>query len=149
MYKYMNSTHFVFSPILRRRSDAFLLSSVLAVQVGISYFGLPGWQCPIYHATGIPCPGCGLSRATVILLQGDWQTALRLHAFAPLFLLIYIIVVISTLLPKYYRQDILKKTEAFEAQTGISYVFFISLFLYWGIRIVLFPTSFISLINNL
>jgi hypothetical protein len=34
---------------------------------------------------GIPCPGCGLTRATLTLLHGDVQGALRFH---PLVLLI-------------------------------------------------------------
>jgi len=38
---------------------------------------------------GIPCPGCGLTRATLALLHGDVRGALRLHPLvwllAPLF----------------------------------------------------------------
>jgi hypothetical protein len=33
---------------------------------------------------GIPCPGCGLTRATLALARGDLRGALALHPLAPL-----------------------------------------------------------------
>jgi len=41
--------------------------------------------CPLALVAGIPCPGCGLTRATLSLLHGDLQAALRFH---PLVLLL-------------------------------------------------------------
>ena len=38
-----------------------------------------GWNCPVQHFTGVPCPGCGLSRAAVALLRLDFHTAFRYH----------------------------------------------------------------------
>ena len=38
-----------------------------------------GWYCPIKYLTGVPCPGCGLSRALAALLRLDFRTALRFH----------------------------------------------------------------------
>lgn len=35
--------------------------------------------CPLASSFGIPCPGCGLTRATLALLHGDVRAALRLH----------------------------------------------------------------------
>jgi len=46
--------------------------------------------CPMAGVLGIPCPGCGLTRATLALAHGDVQTALALHplvfVLAPIFL---------------------------------------------------------------
>jgi hypothetical protein len=41
--------------------------------------------CPLAGSFGIPCPGCGLTRATLALLHGDVRSALRFH---PLVLLV-------------------------------------------------------------
>ena len=35
--------------------------------------------CPFYHLTGIPCPGCGLTRATIAILNGEFHNALLLN----------------------------------------------------------------------
>lgn len=43
-----------------------------------------GPGCPFLYATGVPCPFCGLTRATLALGAGDWHTALVLHPLAPL-----------------------------------------------------------------
>ncbi|MCC6214562.1 MAG: DUF2752 domain-containing protein [Polyangiaceae bacterium] len=39
--------------------------------------GLPG--CPTATIAGIPCPGCGLTRASWAVLRGDLAEAHRLH----------------------------------------------------------------------
>ena len=35
--------------------------------------------CPAAALTGVPCPGCGLSRATFALLRGDFGQSFQLH----------------------------------------------------------------------
>lgn len=35
--------------------------------------------CPLRELTGIPCPTCFGTRATLALLAGDWRAALRLN----------------------------------------------------------------------
>jgi len=45
--------------------------------------------CPLASSFGVPCPGCGLTRATLALLHGDVRAALHFHPLvfllAPLF----------------------------------------------------------------
>src|SRR5512139_2582425 len=42
--------------------------------------------CPSRALLGIPCPGCGLTRATLALLRGDVAASLALHPLAPVVL---------------------------------------------------------------
>jgi hypothetical protein len=38
-----------------------------------------GWRCPIQLLLGLPCPTCGITRATLLALHGDLAAATHLH----------------------------------------------------------------------
>lgn len=59
--------------------------------------------CPFYIFCGVPCPGCGLTRAGIALLCGKWEAAARQNA------MIYLWV--PLLLSMLYRHYIERKTE--------------------------------------
>src|SRR5262245_58716173 len=40
--------------------------------------------CPIARVMRRPCPGCGMTRALVALVSGDFQQALALNPLAPI-----------------------------------------------------------------
>lgn len=60
-----------------QRTPGWLLLTAAAVGLTLLALGAP--LCPFAGWLGIPCPGCGLTRATVALMSGDWHTALRWH----------------------------------------------------------------------
>ena len=35
--------------------------------------------CPFHALTGVPCPGCGMTRALVAALQGHWGASVYFH----------------------------------------------------------------------
>lgn len=43
-------------------------------------FGVMGVGCPIRFVTGIPCPGCGMTRAWLSLLSGNEAAAFAFHS---------------------------------------------------------------------
>jgi hypothetical protein len=40
--------------------------------------------CPLATLTHVPCPGCGLTRATLALYSGHFADAIALHPMAPI-----------------------------------------------------------------
>lgn len=37
--------------------------------------------CPMVRLTGLPCPGCGMTRAAALFFQGHWKRAWQMHPF--------------------------------------------------------------------
>lgn len=56
-----------------------------AIIIIIAYFALGRYflysLCPMVMVTGLPCPGCGLTRAGFALLRLDLAGAYRIHPF--------------------------------------------------------------------
>jgi hypothetical protein len=140
-----------FSPlatILRDRRFGFVAIGAMGVHVGLVALGLPGWQCPFFKLTGVPCPGCGLTRACLLLLRGQVQTSLKFHAFAFFFLAIIAILIVGTLLPRSLSEPFIHKAETLERQSGITIIILGGLILYWLVRLLFYPTAFAQLIRG-
>lgn len=58
-----------------------LLASAVLLGSGVLPF-----PCPVRALTGFPCPGCGMTRATHLVLHGDLHGALAIH---PLVLVLF------------------------------------------------------------
>jgi len=108
-------------------------------QVLLLAAGLPGWLCPMKAATGVPCPGCGLTRATAALFRGDLSASLRTHAYAPLIVLALLLTGLALLLPKSSRLAFVSRVESFERRTGVTAIALVGLLVYWLARLLFFP----------
>lgn len=122
------------------------ITGAVVVHGGLTWLGLPGWQCPIRQYLGVPCLGCGLSRAMLALLGGDWSTALRYHAFAPLFLAALLLIALTACLPQQARQQVSRWVAQVERRTGLTGLLLVGLVFYWLVRLLFFYDSFVGLI---
>ena len=126
----------VFSSILENRRESLILAGAGVVHLGLNLVGLPGWTCPFLAATGIPCPGCGLTAATMQLLRGDFHASFQTHAFAPIFLFAMLVMGINIVLPESQRNGMLTNISRFETRSGITAWVVLSLMLYWAFRLI-------------
>jgi hypothetical protein len=135
-------------PLLRDRKVALTVFCAAALLLGMFAIGIPVWPCPFFHAVGIPCPGCGLTRATFLLLHGDVRASLTYHAFAPIFLVGFSVVGAAGLLPERARLPLIEKLVDLEQRTGLGFILLVALILYWLARLLFLNSSFIQLIRG-
>jgi hypothetical protein len=77
------------------RIAAGILALAIVVSLAVGAFAPAAWRvslatdgpaCPFKYATGVDCPFCGMTRATIALGHGDLHGALAFHPLAPLVL---------------------------------------------------------------
>lgn len=62
---------------LRAYGQGILLAAAYLGATGL--LGIP--VCPMVLLTGLPCPGCGMTRAALLFLKGHWLQAFWMHPF--------------------------------------------------------------------
>jgi hypothetical protein len=136
----------ILAPILAHRPTSAVIVGAAVLHAGLVGAGLPSWSCPFRDLLGIPCPGCGLSRAITALLQGDWQTSFTYHLFAPFFLLALILMAGVIFLPGVQQQWLVSRLMVIERRTGIVAIMLVGLVVYWLTRLIILREAFINLI---
>ncbi len=125
-----------FSSILENRPEVMFIAGAGAVHLGLRFAGLPGWNCPILAATGVPCPGCGLTLAIIELVHGNFTQSFHTHAFAPIFLFAFLVIALTLVLPESQRVNIIARISRFETRNGITAWVLSLLMLYWAFRLI-------------
>jgi len=125
----------VFSNLLQHRWLVFLFVSIYVVLVVFSSLGYDVWHCPIRIALGVPCPGCGLSSATICLLRGNWKAAFSQHAFSVVFLIGSILSVVVSSLPSSKNKIVINWINQLERRTGLFTYLMLALIIYWIMRL--------------
>ena len=94
------SVHALLTPSAR-----YFAVVVMAVSAFFPVHGL-GFDLFLVHSfTGLPCPGCGMTRALAAFSQGDFTAALGLNPFVLLAWPTFGVLAVATLLPAHaYRR---------------------------------------------
>lgn len=124
----------VLTPLIQNRRIILILAGVAALQVWLTAMRIPGWQCPIKTSLGVQCPGCGLSTAMVLLIQGQWRAAVCVHAFAPFFFVGFALMMIIGILPERPHLESVRLIAMLERSTAFTPILLISIIVYWLLR---------------
>ena len=128
--------------LLRERGVTLALTAIAAVQIGSVSAGIGGWPCPVRSLLGIPCPGCGLTHASVAFVRGEWGESLAAHAFAPVLVFALAALAVAALLPRRQREAFAALAERVERRTRASAFVMAALLLYWSARLLFLPGAF-------
>ena len=82
--------------------------------------------CPFHAVTGLPCPGCGMSRAFLLLGQLKFMEALAMNPFSIPLILLMIIYVALGRIPGLLQNKYLE------------YIFLFTILAFWVIRLLSF-----------
>ena len=129
----------ILAPVLRERVLCISLLAACLLLVLANLAGISLLQCNFQTVTGLPCPGCGMTRGMAALLRGHFQEAWRWHPFTPLLALSGVVVLLATGLPEPWRFRLIALIESIERRTGIVLVAGIGLIVY-GVWRMLWPT---------
>ncbi len=135
------------TPVLQDRKFTFSLMGAATLQIVLVSLNFPSWQCPLFHSTGIPCPGCGLTRAVMLLMRGQFQEAMHFHVFAPVVLIAIVALFVAALLPETVIKPVVARIELWERRTGFTMIILAALILYWLARLLFVP-EFAQLIQG-
>jgi len=88
---------------------AFPLPLVMLPLLGWSW-----WPCPFHRLTGLPCPGCGMTRAAVALVRGNLTEAMGWHPFILFTALIWLTLAAGAVLPETSRTSLVSRLGVIE-----------------------------------
>jgi hypothetical protein len=126
----------VFAEVIRIRALPLLTAGIAGAQLACTHFFHFGLPCAFHASTGLPCPGCGLTRSVLTLLRGHPEDSFLLHPFGPLLFLSLFFALVVCILPQAPRNRIAGVVESFELRTGIMPLLFVVFMAVWVLRVV-------------
>jgi hypothetical protein len=113
----------------------------LAVMAGSVFFPVSGLGvdlCPLHRVTGLPCPGCGLTRAMAAMSQGDLSSALGLNPFVLFAWPVFVVLALLALVPPAWRERVERRLDAHGPALTRAYRIVLAAFVGFGaLRLVL------------
>ncbi len=128
------SHHSLFTPSAR-----YLALFAVAASFVLPFSGFGFDVCPLHRFTGLPCPGCGMTRAFVLWSSGDPLLALGANPFVLFLYPAFVLLAVITLLPPSGYRAVEQFVSARAAGIGRGYRLVVYAFLGFGMgRFVLF-----------
>ncbi|MFJ9389857.1 DUF2752 domain-containing protein [Nocardioides sp. NPDC101246] len=98
--------------------------------------------CPFRAITGLPCPGCGLTRSWVYLMHGDIGSSLASNWFGPVLILAILVLAVVAVRARISRR---RPTDLDKLVRSPIILGFFGLFLAYGaVRLILTLTGVID-----
>lgn len=123
-----------FTPLLKQVVLCRALVAAVTVLGAGHLLGYVLWPCVFASVTGLPCPGCGMTRAVGALVRAEWSEAMRFHPFAPGFVLFGTVMAFCALAPGRIRNAVVRTIGRFESATRLPTIFLFAAVIYGLLR---------------
>jgi uncharacterized membrane protein len=70
-----------------------------------------------------------------LFIQGKWQTAIEVHAFAPLLAVAVGFLAITAIMPRSLHRQAARRVATWEKRSGIVAFVVLAMLIYWGLRL--------------
>ena len=127
----------IFAPLLEDRQFDIIFALVPLLLIILDFVDIFHWKCPFRAIFSLDCPGCGMTRAVLMLLEGDISTAFSLHPFVFLCIPAWLLLAICALLPNEKRKVFARILFQIEEKTSIIYLLFVFFIIYGFARLIL------------
>ena len=135
---------FSFERISQRSRDEWAvciieLATLIGILVIIAFFSTPAeiplvkfYACPFHKLTGYDCPGCGMTRACMAILHGDFLLSFRFNAGG-----LFVVIFAALRIVKRLCELILRRSPALHVSWTIPASIAIAIILYGLARLIL------------
>ncbi|MBX5480629.1 MAG: DUF2752 domain-containing protein [Myxococcaceae bacterium] len=88
--------------------------------------------CAVHRVTGLPCPGCGLTRAFISVAHGEWLVALGANPFVLVLVPLFVALALLVLMPRGMRAAVERFLARHAELTGRAYKLLVFAFVGFG-----------------
>jgi hypothetical protein len=127
--------HTALSILTERPVQVFSAIAILAgIFLPVEGLGIP--SCSFHTTTGLPCPGCGLTRSVTAIFHGEWALAWRYNPFGYGFAFAFVALAALGFVPRAVRERWREDPPVPDRIIGMAAGFFLAaLIAFGGMRI--------------
>lgn len=120
------------SGLRHRHTGTVVAVMILTAAILHPPHGLGPVLCPSRWVTGLPCPGCGLSRSVSCAVRGMWTASFGYHPFGIPVVVLLVGVAVTGLLPRRVRERLTARLQPVRPLARWASIAFITAFVAFG-----------------